>query len=170
MAAARYTAAWDGKLIAVTTGGVSLIVAGMAVAIWVALQLDGAVLRTAVGLMALPGAVVLAVTYWWSPRAYSIDDDAVRIERAAGPVVVPVASIREVRELPSQERMRRVFGSGGLFGYFGTFRSARLGTVSLYATSSHGRVLIVTSGGPVVLTPEPASGFIEALRARLERR
>lgn len=164
----RFAATWDGKLTAITFGTVLLIVAATALVVRVALQLDNLAATLAVSLLALPGLAVLALTYRWSPRGYAIDDRAVLIERAAGPVAIPLSSIREARALESKERLRRVFGSGGLFGYFGKYRSTALGTVRLHATRSAGRVLIVAEGGPVVLTPEPASAFLETLRDRLK--
>lgn len=164
----RFAATWDSKLTAITAGTMLLIAAATALVIWVAQQLDSVAATIAVSLLALPGLAVLVIAYVWSPRGYSINDRAVLIERAAGPLVIPLSSIREARPLPPGRGLCRVFGSGGLFGYFGMYRSATLGRVSLYATRSDGRVLIVAEGGPVVVTPEPASKFLEVLSERMK--
>ena len=68
----------------------------------------------------------------------------------------------------------KIFGMGGLFGYYGLFRSPTLGSYRLHATRSGGLVLVRTATHTHVLTPDPPDDFAEALlaaapRARRER-
>ncbi len=54
---------------------------------------------------------------------------------------------------------------GGLFGYYGRFRSATLGSYRLHATRGTGLVLVRTATSTHVLTPEPPDDFAEVLLA-----
>ncbi|MFM7328528.1 MAG: PH domain-containing protein, partial [Bacteroidota bacterium] len=59
----------------------------------------------------------------------------------------------------------RLFGSGGLFGYFGKFRNSTFGTMNWYATRL-GKfvVIILRSGEKFVVTPDDES-FAAHLRS-----
>ena len=168
MEAVRFEAPWDVRLTLITTAAVIAVLLGIAIVLQTAMRAQHPALSILIATLALPGPVTIALAYWWAPRAYSIDATAVRIERRGAPIVVPLASVREVRELEPGSRMRRVLGSGGLFGYFGTFRSPELGDVRMYATRSAERVLLRTEGGTFVLTPSPADRFLAEVRARLD--
>ena len=45
-----------------------------------------------------------------APRSFSVGDDGVRFERRAGPVRLPLATVRDVRELGPGVRFTRVGG------------------------------------------------------------
>ncbi len=57
----------------------------------------------------------------------------------------------------------RMMGNGGLFGYYGTFRSGRLGAFSAYATDWKFGVVVRTGGKTFVVTPEEPEMFITRL-------
>ena len=58
-------------------------------------------------------------------------------------------------------RSIRVFGVGGLFGYFGLFRNSRYGTMIWYATRRDQFVVIERSNGKtIVLTPDDPNLFV----------
>src|SRR5580693_139035 len=90
-------------------------------------------------------AFLFLAAYAWSPTGYSIMDGEVVISRLIGNVHLPVAGIREVR-IATRDDLRgsmRVFGSGGLFGYYGLFRNSKLGTSRWYVTDrSHSLALV----------------------------
>lgn len=114
--------------------------------------------------------IVLIALGQEAPTGYAIDDDAVRIERRAGAVTIPISTIREVQELPSQAWFIRVGGSGGWLGFYGEFKNRDLGQVTMYATRGTDRVLVATNGRKYVVTPESPTAFVADLRARLEAR
>jgi hypothetical protein len=109
-----------------------------------------------VGLMSV---LILVATWSFAPRAYEIDGHGVVVHRGLGCVRLPLAEVRGCRIDPAaMERSWRLLGSGGLFGFFGLFRNARLGTFRAFATNPAMAVVIESGGKPWVLTPaEPAS-------------
>ena len=60
----------------------------------------------------------------------------------------------------------KIFGMGGLFGYYGLFRSPTLGSYRLHATRSGGLVLVRTRHAhPRAHARMPPDEFVEALLA-----
>jgi hypothetical protein len=162
---ARFEAPWEGWLTATTFGSVVLVVAVSAVVGVAAIRAGNAVVAVITIVSCLPGFAAIGLCAWWSPCGYTVDGVALRIERPAGPVVVPRGSIVEVRALGDEVALSRVFGSGGLFGYFGQYREPTLGAVDLYATRRTGRVLVRTGAGALVLTPDRPEALLSALKA-----
>ncbi len=105
-----------------------------------------------------------------APTGYTLDDNAVHIERRCGAVTLPLSAIREVRELPPQVTFMRIGGSGGWYGYYGEFKNRELGQVTMYATRSDGMVLLATDGRNYVITPASPAAFVADLEARLRSR
>lgn len=93
---------------------------------------------------------------------------------AAVAVRFPLCEIRSVRRLDTTDARLlgllggalRTFGSAGLFGHFGSYRSPALGSFRLYATRGDGFVLLETERGPVVLTPGDPDRFYAEIAAR----
>jgi hypothetical protein len=105
---------------------------------------------------------MLGVSFAWSPTGYSIGDGFLSIHRVVGNLKIPLASIREVR-IASREDLEgslRIFGSGGLFGYYGAFRSPKLGKSTWFVTRHSHAVIVVTSSGNFVLSPDDVDGLI----------
>lgn len=109
--------------------------------------------------VALMSVLILGVTWALAPRAYEVDGHALVVHRGLGRISLPLAEIRACRVDPTaMDRSWRLMGSGGLFGFFGLFRNARLGTYRAWATDPKQAVVIESAGKPWVLTPaEPAS-------------
>ena len=67
-------------------------------------------------------------------------------------------------------RSIRVFGVGGLFGYFGLFRNSRYGTMIWYATRRDQFVVIERSNGrTIVLTPDDPNSFVSEWNETIKR-
>ena len=104
---------------------------------------------------------VLLFTWLYSPQGYSVRDGELVIHRPWRPVTVPLSEIRSV-QLVSPEDVSpfsglRVFGVGGLFGYYGTFFLPRLGGfVRLYLRNKENPILLDTTGGRLLLSPDSA--------------
>lgn len=96
-----------------------------------------------------------------APRAFAVSEAGVDVLRLAGPARIPRADLLAVELLdrPAWEDGIRLFGVHGLFGYFGTYRSLRLGRFRLHATGPGPMVAIRTRAGLVVLTPERPAEF-----------
>jgi|SRR6185312_2018382 len=107
-------------------------------------------------------ALILAAAYAWSPTGYSIGDGFLSVHRVIGNLRIPLASIREVRIASSEDLQGslRIFGSGGLFGYYGIFRSPKLGKSTWFVTRHSHAVIVMTSAGNFVLSPDDVDGFV----------
>ena len=108
----------------------------------------------------------LVAAYAWSPSGYAISNGDIVVRRLAGNVHIPLCKIRDVRAAAADDLRGSVplFGSGGLFGYYGLFRMARLGTSTWYVTNRTRPVIIVTDAGTAVLSPDDVDGFTATIR------
>src|SRR5579871_5081623 len=79
---------------------------------------------------------VLLAAYAWSPQRYEIRDRTLVVKRLAKNVQVPLDTIRQARAATADDLRGcvRLFGSGGLFGWYGLFRTAKLGKSTWYVT------------------------------------
>ncbi len=123
-----------------------------------------AVVLESIGVGILAGAVLL-LAYAYSPRSYAIAGDELAIERLMGRILVPLGELQEAR-VATVEDFRgcvRLWGSGGLFGYYGWFRTARLGKCRWYVTDRSKAVVVRAGTQVVVLSPEDPETFLGAL-------
>lgn len=107
--------------------------------------------------------IMLLLTFGFSPRAYSVQDGQLVIYRPFRNKFYGTESIQTVSIVAKEELKwsMRVFGVGGLFGYFGLFRNSRYGTMIWYATRRDQFVVIERSNGrAIVLTPDDPSSFV----------
>ena len=74
-------------------------------------------------------AVIVVGAYAWSPRGYAVAERSITVNRLIGNVRIPLDSIRELRAATADDfrGCLRLFGNGGLFGYYGLFRTSKLG-------------------------------------------
>jgi hypothetical protein len=172
----RFEAPWDGGIRWITAGTTLAVVlacagaaaVGSGIAAPFAGTPGGTVLTVALSLVPIPALLILYAAIGEAPRAFTVGPTAVTIERRAGPVSIPLSSIREVSMLGPGVSMRRMSGSGGLFGWYGLFEGKGIGNVRLYATRDTGRVLLATDAGfPVVVTPGDPESFVTEVRRRL---
>ena len=113
-------------------------------------------------------ALLFLGAYAWSPTGYEIDGGDVVIRRLIGNVRIPVSGIREVRIATRDDLSgsMRLFGSGGLFGYYGLFRNSKLGNSDWYVTDRSHAVVLTGDCEPAIVSPDDQAAFIAALGAR----
>ena len=111
-------------------------------------------------------ALVVALSYAYSPRGYVISEGSVFVRRLIGRVRIPLDDIFEIRTAKSEDLKGciRLFGSGGLFGYYGLYRTSKLGKCNWYVTNRDIPVVLITGAKTVILSPDDANGFVAALR------
>lgn len=109
--------------------------------------------------------LVLLLTYAWAPRGYACEGRTLIVRRLIGDLAIPLDSLREARAAqPDDFRgCLRLWGSGGVFGYFGLFRTSKLGKCSWYATHRKNMVVIVTAAKTALVSPDDVAGFLEAI-------
>jgi hypothetical protein len=127
-------------------------------------------IAAAIALVPLAVAAILGASWAWAPVGARVSPDAVVVERRwAGPVEIPLAEILGAEVLPPEalRGVRRVAGHSGGGVHYGRFRSEALGGFQLYAWRRGPAVLLETSDGRVVLTPEDPVGFVAEVTAAI---
>jgi hypothetical protein len=130
-------------------------------------------------LLAIPAATVhnlavrivavltVLVSFAFSVRSYSYAEGVVVVNRLIGNVRVPLESLREARPATPDDLAGciRLWGSGGMFGYYGWFRTAKLGTCKWYVTNRSNAVVVRTDTQTVLFSPDEGDRFLERIRA-----
>ncbi len=104
--------------------------------------------------------------YGFSVSRYEVDNDSLKI---LGPFYKKEFKKGEISsiEVLQNEQLKgavRTLGSGGLFGYWGKFRSPLLGNFVLYGTQDKNHILITLKNGKkIVITPDN-TGIISYLK------
>jgi hypothetical protein len=108
--------------------------------------------------------LVIFITWGFSTRGYSLEDGKLVVHRPFISRRISLApGLTAVPDPDAGKGAVRVMGNGGLFGYYGTFRSGRLGTFSAHATDWKFGVVVRTGGKTYVLTPEEPEMFVTRL-------
>lgn len=132
------------------------------------LNLDDQILWSSWGLLALSIGIPF-VCWLFAPQSYKITPDALVITRPAKDKKILFSEISEVRILGAKENIWnfRMFGVGGLFGYYGSFYSRKLGTFSFYASRRDHQILIKSKKGKkLLITPDDIS-LAEVLKDKI---
>jgi hypothetical protein len=109
--------------------------------------------------------VVVLVGYAYSPRGYAIRERSIIVKRLIGNVRIPLDGVREVRAAAADDFRGciRLWGSGGCFGYYGVFRTSKLGRCTWYVTNrSH--AVIVIGEKTVLFSPDDVDGFLASVQ------
>jgi len=112
-------------------------------------------------------AVILVGAYAWSPRGYAVSDGCIEVSRLIGSARIPLDGLREARAATKDDfrGCLRLFGNGGLFGYYGLFRTSKLGKSTWYVTNRGKAVVVVTGEKTALFSPDDVEGFIAAIGA-----
>ena len=118
-------------------------------------------------LVGIIGLCVLTLAYLYSPRSYEVSGRSILIKRLIGTVRIPLDNIRELRPGTADDFRKcfRLWANGGLFGYYGLFKTARLGKCTWYVTNRSHSVIVVTSEKTVVVSPSDVPGFLASVRS-----
>jgi len=135
-----------------------------------ALVISGLVVISIATKSALVGTLelcVLTLAYLYSPQSYDVSGSSILIKRLVGIVRLPLTSIRELRAGTADDFRKciRLWGSGGVFGYYGSFKTAKLGKCKWYMTNRSNSVIVVTSEMTAVLSPNDVAGFLASVRS-----
>ncbi len=112
----------------------------------------------------------LLITFIYAPKSYEIDDESVIIKRRAGDIAIYFDSIEEVKELSGDELKGslRLFGSSGLFGFFGIFYKKGWGRFTAYCSNSSDLVFIRTEK-IWLISPHQKEIFVSVLKEKLKK-
>jgi hypothetical protein len=111
--------------------------------------------------------LVVLLCWAYSPRGYSVANGCITVRRPVGNVRIPLDGLQEARPAGSDDLggCIRLWGNGGVFGYYGLFRTSKLGKCTWYLTDRSKAVVVVTSAKTVVLSPADTDGFLKAIGA-----
>ena len=126
---------------------------------------------TGIGLVLVVGVpslflVLIAVPMAMAPTGYAVGAGELAVtRRALRPLLFPLASLAAARPtgLP---RSWRLGGSGGLFGFWGTWTNRDWGRFKIYATDRRRGVLLEWPGFKLFVSPTDREGFCQAVLAR----
>ncbi|MBA2338414.1 MAG: hypothetical protein H0V96_11780 [Acidimicrobiia bacterium] len=140
----------------VVTGLVVVLFAVLAVAM-VAVPGPGLVARLLLSAMFV---AVLAISWALAPRGYATAPGQLVVRRRGFRPRTYAVTAEEPVAWPGGMRGVRLLGSGGLFGYYGTFWSRELGRYKAHVTDRRGTVLVHTAKGPVIISPADVEAFL----------
>jgi hypothetical protein len=111
--------------------------------------------------------LVLLAALAYSPRGYVVEGQSILVRRLAGTVRIALNGVREVRKTTAEDWRGciRLWGSGGLFGYYGLFSTAKLGKSTWYVTNRSHAVVVITDAKTVLFSPDDPDSFLSAIRA-----
>jgi hypothetical protein len=115
------------------------------------------------------GWVLIAVCYAYSPLGYTIADRSIFVKRLIGRVRISLDGVREIRRATAEDfrGCLRLWGSGGLFGYYGLFRTSNLEKSTWYVSNRGKAVVLITETKTALFSPDDVDGFLAAVRAQI---
>jgi hypothetical protein len=152
-----FDAPWDGLVRGITGGTILLAIS---IVVVVSVESDNPFLASGVVVLL---ACVLVLPFLWAPRSYVVEANHVVVKRLIGETRITVAD--EPRRWNWTWQGIRLWGSGGLYGYFGHFAFRGIGRVHMHATNRHNFVLIRDERSQKhVVSPDQPEKFILLLR------
>ena len=122
--------------------------------------------------MLVGGAVLLLpllVALAFAPRGYEVTDRTLTVRMVACSARYNLADLKQAEIAAPGEVFGfptwRMFGVGGLFGYCGRFRNARLGSFVAFVTDKRKLVLLRFSTKTLVVSPDLPADFVERVGA-----
>lgn len=91
--------------------------------------------------------LILFVTWSYHPRYLLLTDDALIVKRGWGQLSIPYSQIKTVQSYRMTSKDIRLWGSGGMWGYFGLFYNRSLGRYYAYAGDLDETFLLTTHNG-----------------------
>ena len=109
--------------------------------------------------------LILILAYAYSPRGYAFSEQSLVVKRLIGDVRIPLDDVRAARRATSDDLRgcMRLWGSGGLFGYYGLFRTSALGRCTWYVTNRQKMAVLVTGSKTALFSPDDVDGFLTSI-------
>ena len=154
----------DATVLFVSTLGATVVLVGIALLVYGGWRASHPAVRLLCVVGTMTSFAVLAGAYLFVPLGYHINAKDLVVSRLGPDLVIPLRSIEKVTEFETSiPKSLRVMGSGGLFGYFGRFHNGDLGSYRAYGRRARPTVLLDTTDGRIVLTPDSPDLFVQKL-------
>lgn len=108
--------------------------------------------------------LLILICFLFSTKFYELENDYLIIQRPIGAVNLPISEIKEIRKMSPGSRIGdiRLFGVGGLFGYYGKYYNFKMGHMTLYTTQKRNRILMtMIEGKKIIISPDDLSIITE---------
>ncbi len=111
--------------------------------------------------------LVILIAYGYSPQRYVVGRRSIIVKRLLKDAEFPLEFLQAVRRATPDDLKWtiRLWGSGGLFGYYGIFRTSKLGKCTWYCTRRQDQVVVATGSRTALFTPDDIDGFLAAIQA-----
>jgi hypothetical protein len=118
-------------------------------------------------LIGCAAVLFLLLAYGFSPRGYLLTGETLIVRRLIGNVRIPLQGLRVARAATADDLAGaiRLWGNGGLFGYYGLYRTTALGKCHWYVTSRRDAVVVATEPRTVVVSPRDVENFVSTVRS-----
>ncbi|PYU96384.1 MAG: hypothetical protein DMG25_01960 [Acidobacteria bacterium] len=158
-----YDCHWDSSVWLRSLGVMGLLAAIYAFLVW---SRHGRTDMLAWGaVLLLPLLVALA----FAPRGYEVTDRTLTVRMVACLARYNLADLRRAEIATPGEAFGfptlRMFGVGGLFGYCGRFKNARLGSFVAFVTDKQKLVVLRFSTKTLVVSPDLPADFVQRVGA-----
>lgn len=132
---------WSREITFITLSTIAIIIGG-GVYVWLSeMSLEARIIMLSIL------APIIAISAIWAPRKITIDKKGVKCQLLATVIVIPASEVISIQKCDAKDAFKgcmRLFGSGGLFGYYGVFRNQKLGRFSMYITQRENMILVTT--------------------------
>jgi hypothetical protein len=108
--------------------------------------------------------ITYLVAWLLHPTSYEINNENLLVHRPISAIKIKLASIKNIEKTEPGYSMR-LFGSGGLFGYYGLFTSNKLGRHHRYTGNNKNLVLLTTDKKKYLLSIHDELFFQELSKA-----
>ena len=113
--------------------------------------------------------LLILICYLFSTNFYELENDFLIIHRPVGSVNFPISEIKEIIKMNPGTMIGgiRLFGVGGLFGYYGKYYNFKLGHLTLYTTQKRNRILMtMNTGKKIVISPDDLTIVAEIIKRK----
>lgn len=166
----KYRAPWSKTVKYWTYGtiiGMSVILLGLAVLGILQVRAGQASGWILIGIGVFDWLLIMGLAPLWAARGYEISEKAVLIRKPIGTEEIPFGRIAGIEIRDSRALFAgamKVMGSAGFFGYYGTFSGGVLSSFRAASTNDGPLVVLrLTSGDPLVISPENPTDFAREL-------
>ena len=122
--------------------------------------------RLVVWMVILLPVLVLGSSALFAAFSYEITDTHLLIRRLLWTTKIPLPlGVTAEFEPHAMKGSLRIFGNGGIFGFYGWFWSTRLGRYSAYVTDMSRSVVIRAGSKTIVVSPDRPEEFVELMRS-----
>lgn len=144
----------------------SAIVLGAVVLTGAAAQANHSLLFAAISVSL---ALFLSLLFALSPNGVEVSDDHVIVRKRWGGVPRNLAGLSSVRRIGIEELQSsiRLVSVGGVFGWFGTFQSPKLGEFKMFATRLDRLVLMEFHGERIVVSVDEPDKLLAILQVQV---